>query len=110
MEQQRKDLEARRTQLVFTLEKERSVWNQDSEALANQVQDLRDQLRALEMQRDPLKRDNDKLKAHQTVPRLDIAASQHMLNYATGASLPRFTLTTSASMAQSTFAKHRGSV
>ena len=77
MEQQRKDLEARRTQLIFTLEKERSVWNQDSEALSNQVQDLRDQLRALEMQRDTLKRDNDQLKGQQTVvPRLDIAASQ----------------------------------
>ena len=87
------------------------MWNQDSEALGNQVQDLRDQLRALEMQRDTLKRDNDKLKAQQSVPRLDTSASHNLLSYATtGGSLPRFTLTNSASMAQSTFAKHKDSV
>lgn len=91
-EQKYKDVESKRSTLIFEFEKvpliyiimqERAKWNLDRDHLANLKNDLGDQLEKLERKKDFLLRENEKLKNEQKATRRSVNANNITSNLMT---------------------------
>ncbi|CAD8091386.1 unnamed protein product [Paramecium sonneborni] len=74
LETKYKEVESKRSTLIFEFEKERAKWNLDRDHLNNLKNELTDQLDRLRKKEELLLRDNEKLKNEQRATRRSVAA------------------------------------
>lgn len=82
LEQKYKEVESRRSALIFEFEKERAKWNLDKDHLTNLRNELTDQLDKLEKKKEMLLRENEKLKNEQRATRRSVNAAHNMTSHA----------------------------
>ncbi|CAD8065990.1 unnamed protein product [Paramecium primaurelia] len=80
LETKYKDVESKRSTLIFEFEKERAKWNLDRDHLNNIKNELSDQLEKLGDKKEQLLRENEKLKNEQRATRRSVAAHNMTTN------------------------------
>ena len=78
IEQKYKEVENRRSSLIFEFEKERAKWNLDRDHLVNMKNELQDQVEKLEKKKEFLLRENEKLKNEQRATRRSVNVAHNM--------------------------------
>jgi hypothetical protein len=73
-EQKCKELENRRSTMVFEVEKERAKWGLERDHLVSQKQEVQEQLERLQRRHEIMVRENEKLKSDRTNRKMMYAA------------------------------------
>lgn len=66
VEQKCKELENKRSTMIFDLEKERAKWGLERDTILNQKQEIQENLDRLQRRQETLVRENEKLKGERT--------------------------------------------